>query len=76
MTDHISIMFVAKFFQEPLDNISLQISVVVINLALLVDKAIHFYNLDCHNRAPPAKVIINHEVDLLVTKSQAISITL
>ncbi|GAB2284334.1 hypothetical protein Dimus_039662 [Dionaea muscipula] len=43
------------------------------NSASVVDKATHFCNLDCHDTAPPAKVIKYPEVDFLESRSLAIS---
>lgn len=39
----------------------------------IVDRATHFYNLDCHDTAPIAKVIKYPNVDLLLSMSLAIS---
>lgn len=41
--------------------------------ASVVDRATHFYNLDCHDTAPPTKVNTYLEVNFLSSKSPAMS---
>ena len=54
-------------------NNSLLPSVRVIYLASVVDNATHFYNLDCHETAPPANFIKYPDVDFLESTSPVIS---
>ena len=47
--------------------------VTTIYFASVEDRATHFCNLDCHDTAPPAKVIIYLEVDFLESTSPIVS---
>lgn len=50
--DHIYPTWSRSFKNLLIHNISLQASVVLINLASVVDKARYFCNLDCHDTPP------------------------
>lgn len=64
-----------SFKDHFIHNISLQALIVVINSTSIVDNTTHFCSLDYQDIAPQTKVIINLEVDLLVSKSPTISVS-
>ncbi len=50
---------------------SLQPSVTAMNSASVVESATHFWSLDCHVIAPPAKVMMKPDVDFQLSGSPA-----
>ena len=54
-------------------NISLHASATTIYSASIVESAIHFCNLNCHDTTPHANVIKYPAVDFMLSKSSVIS---